>query len=212
MEDLEALPLADQDRWLLLHGSLQQRVAHLPWGFQWMHVEAAMQRAERQGVDSAFAILGLLRVDGPVTAQITLPLRHGGLALSRTSPGEGSAVYVAAAATTHQAMLYGPEAFWPFDGPNGVQLRTKWASLHCRAGALWPPEYQEVSPDSLETIAAAQRKFLRQAAQTRADALWNPSTRTRQKGRAHEPACSTARAAQPRHGWTHFPSPRLSNS
>jgi hypothetical protein len=38
MEDLEALPLADQDRWLLLHGILQRRVAHLPWGCQLMHM------------------------------------------------------------------------------------------------------------------------------------------------------------------------------
>jgi hypothetical protein len=29
MDRMQALPLADQDRWLLLHGSLQRRVAHL---------------------------------------------------------------------------------------------------------------------------------------------------------------------------------------
>jgi hypothetical protein len=128
MEDLTALPLADQDHWLLLHGSLQRRVAHLPGGCQWTHVKAAVQRAE------------------------------------------GSAAYLAAAAT-HQAMLTGPEAFRPFDGPSGSQLWTQWASLHDRAGTLWPPEYQEVSPDSLGTIAAAQREFSRHTAQTRADAL-----------------------------------------
>jgi hypothetical protein len=83
-------------------------------------------------VDSAFAISGLLRVDGPVTAQITLPLCHGGLALSRTSPGEGSAVYVAAAATTHQAMLYGPEAFWPFNNPTACS--SGQSGLPCIAG------------------------------------------------------------------------------
>jgi hypothetical protein len=145
-------------------------VAHLPGGCQWTHVKAAVQRAESLALDCAFAILGLPRVDGPVTAQMTLPLRHGGLGLSCTSPTEGSAAYLAAAAT-HQAILTGPEAFRPFDGPSGVQPRTQWASLHDRAGTLWPPEYQEVSPDSLVTIAAAQREFLRHTAQTRADAL-----------------------------------------
>jgi hypothetical protein len=89
MEDLEALPLVDQDHWLLLHSSLQRRVAHLPRGCQWMHVEAGVQRAESKAVDCAFAILGLLRVDGPVTAQMTLPICHGGLGLSCTSPAEG---------------------------------------------------------------------------------------------------------------------------
>jgi hypothetical protein len=56
MEDLTALLLADQDRWLPLHGSLQQRVANLPWGCQWTNAEAAVQRAESQALDCAFAI------------------------------------------------------------------------------------------------------------------------------------------------------------
>jgi hypothetical protein len=146
---------------------------------QWTHVEAAVQRAESHSQDCAFAILGLSRVNGPVNAQMTLPLRHGGLGLSCTSPAEGSAAYLAAAATTHQAMITGPGAFRPFDGPSGVQLRTQWASLNDRAGTLWPPEYREVSPDSLETIVAAQRKFSLHTAQTRADALlecFDPNT------------------------------------
>jgi hypothetical protein len=93
-----------------------------------MHAEAALQRAESKAVDCAFAIFGLPRVDRPVTAQMTLPLRHGGLSLSCTSPAEGSAAYLSAAASTHKAMLNGPEAFQPFNGPSGVQLRTQWAS------------------------------------------------------------------------------------
>jgi hypothetical protein len=107
-----------------------------------------------------------------VTAQMTLPLCHSGLGLSRTSPAEGSAAYLAAAVTAQQAMHTGPEAFRPFDGPISTQLRPQRAALHGSAGTLWPPEYQVVSPDSLETIAAAQRDFSRQAAQTRANALW----------------------------------------
>jgi hypothetical protein len=34
MDRMQALPLADQDRWLLLHGSLQRRVEHLLRGSQ----------------------------------------------------------------------------------------------------------------------------------------------------------------------------------
>jgi hypothetical protein len=54
---------------------------------------------------------------------MTLPLCHGAFSICRTSPAEGSAAYLAAAATTHKAMLDGPDAFWPFDRPSGVQLR-----------------------------------------------------------------------------------------
>jgi hypothetical protein len=38
MDELLALPLGDQDCWLVLHGSLQKRVAHLPRGCIWEHV------------------------------------------------------------------------------------------------------------------------------------------------------------------------------
>jgi hypothetical protein len=34
MDRMQALPLADQDQWLLLHGSLQRRGGYLPRGFQ----------------------------------------------------------------------------------------------------------------------------------------------------------------------------------
>jgi hypothetical protein len=127
MEDLEALPLAHPDRWLLLHSSLQGRVAHLPHGCLWTHVKAAVQRVSRgKAVNSAFATLGLPRVARLVTAQMTLPLCHDDLGLHRTSPAEGSATYLATAATAHKAMLNGPDAFRPFDGPSGVQLLTQF--------------------------------------------------------------------------------------
>jgi hypothetical protein len=200
MDDLQALPLADQDRWILLQGSLQRRVAHLPRGCQWTHVAAAVQRAESKAVDGVFAIVGLPRVEGPLTAQITLPLRHGGLGLSHTCPAEGSAAYLSAAAITHQAMRHGPEAFRPFDGPSGEQLRPQWASLHSGAGDLWPPEFQEVSPDSLGTISAAQFEFSRQAAQARADTLlesFDAGTQEGQSARARLLSC----ACRPASAW-----------
>jgi hypothetical protein len=82
LDKLQVLPLADQDRLLLLHGSLQRRVAHLPRGNQWQHVGQALQRAESKAVDGAFALLQQTRAEEPLTAQITLPLRHGGLGLA----------------------------------------------------------------------------------------------------------------------------------
>jgi hypothetical protein len=104
MEELLALPLGDQDLWLILQGSLQKRVAHLPKGCRWEHVGPAVQSAENKAVDCALAIAAHPRTNGPLTDQITLPLRHGGLGFARTSPAEGDAAYLAAASTTQLAM------------------------------------------------------------------------------------------------------------
>jgi hypothetical protein len=72
MDRMQALPLADQDRWLLLHSSLQLQVAHLPRGIQWEQVGPAVHRAERKAVAGALAITGHT-TEGPLTAQITSP-------------------------------------------------------------------------------------------------------------------------------------------
>jgi hypothetical protein len=49
--------------WLLLHDSLQRRVAHLPRGCPWQRVGHAIQRAESKAVDGVFALLGRMRID-----------------------------------------------------------------------------------------------------------------------------------------------------
>jgi hypothetical protein len=91
-----------------------------------------------------------------LTEQITLPHRHGELGLSHTSPTDGVAAYLSAAATAHRAMHRGPEAFRPFHGPSGDVLRLHWEALHDGARDLWRPDAREACPDSLGTIAAAQ--------------------------------------------------------
>jgi hypothetical protein len=65
MDRMQALPLADQNRWLLLHGSLQRRVAHLPLGSEWEQVGPAVHRAERKAVACALAITGYTTEEGP---------------------------------------------------------------------------------------------------------------------------------------------------
>jgi hypothetical protein len=184
MDRMQALPLADQDRWLLLHGSLQRRVAHLPRGSHWAQVGPAVQRAERKAVDCALAIVGQPTADGPLTEQVTLPLRHGGLGLSRTSPALGSAAYLAASAATHIAMRQGPEAFRPFDGPSGDALRPQWEALHSEGGDLWKPELKEVNPERLGHIAGAQGVFARHEATARFDALLASYDATSAHGRS----------------------------
>jgi hypothetical protein len=122
-------------------------------------------------VDCACAIMAQARMEGPPTDQLTLPLRHGGLGLVHTGPEEGDAAYLSAVATTQLAMRHGPAEFHPFDGPSGAQLRPQWEGLHDKAETLWRPEDWVVSPDSMGTIAEAQRAYCRHSAQARADAL-----------------------------------------
>jgi hypothetical protein len=171
MDELMALPLGDQDRWLVLSGSLQKRVAHLPRGCRWEHVGPAVLRAESKAVDCAFAIVALPRHDGTPTDQSTLPLRHGGLGLARTDPAVADAAYLSAAATTQLAMRSGPEAYQPFHGPSAEELTPLWEAMHDAAAGLWRPEFREVGPRSMGTIAEAQSMLSRYSAQARAASL-----------------------------------------
>jgi hypothetical protein len=109
MNELLALPLGDQDTWLVLHRSLQKRIAQLARGCTWEHVGLAVVRAESNAVDCAFTIMAQARIEGPPpTDQLTLPLRHGGLGLAHTSPEEGDAAYLSAVATN--PTCYAPRA------------------------------------------------------------------------------------------------------
>jgi hypothetical protein len=184
MDRMQALPLADQDRWLLLHGSLQRRVAHLPRGSQWEQVGPAVHQAERKAVAGALAIAGHTTEEGPLTDQVTLTLRHGGLGLSRTSPALGREAYPAASAAEHIAMRGGPEEFRPFDGPRGEVLRAQREALHSEAGDLWKPELKEVNPERLGHISEAQGVFARHEAQAYFDALYEPYNANRVQGRS----------------------------
>jgi hypothetical protein len=148
-------------------------------------------------VDGAFAILGLARAEGQITEQITLPLRHGGLGLSRTNPTNVGVVYLAAVAATQRLMLTGPEAFQPLAGPIGGLLRPQWEALHDRAGSLWPPELHEVSPDSLDHIAQAQGTFARHPAQVCFDALLATFIEAGRRDRARLLSC----ACRPASAW-----------
>jgi hypothetical protein len=151
MDRMQALPLADQDRWLLLHGSLQRRVEHLLRGSQWEQVGPAVHQAEPKAVACALAIAGHTTEEGPLTDQVTFPLRLGGLGLSRTSPALGRAAYLAASAAAHIATLGGSEAFWPFDGPSSEVLRPQWQALHSEAADLLKPKLKEVTSGTPST-------------------------------------------------------------
>jgi hypothetical protein len=136
MKELLALPVGDKDCWLILHGSLQKRVAHISRGSGWEQVGPAVQIAESKAVDCPFAIKAHPRSDGPLTDQATLSLPHGRLGLARTNPAEGDAAYLAAATTTQLAVREGPAAFRTLDGPSSEQLCLLWVTLHNTAVGL----------------------------------------------------------------------------
>jgi hypothetical protein len=72
MEDLLPLPLGDQDRSLILHGSFQKWVAHLPRACWWEYVSPPVQSAGSKAVDCAVAILAHPGTDCPLTDRRTL--------------------------------------------------------------------------------------------------------------------------------------------
>jgi hypothetical protein len=117
MDTLDALPLPAQDRWLLLQGSLQLRVAHLPRVGKWAAVGTAVMVAEDRALQSTGAILGRETGAHGVHAQLTLPRHHGGFGLRHTNHLEGRAAYLSAAATAQRVMAAGPAPFRPFEGP-----------------------------------------------------------------------------------------------
>jgi hypothetical protein len=68
-------------------------------------------------------------------------------------------------------MRQGPEAFRPFDGPNGEGLRPQWEAHNSEGGHLWKPELKEVNPERLGHITGAQGVFTGHEAKARFDTL-----------------------------------------
>ena len=67
------------------------------------------------------------------TAQISLPVRLGGLGVHLMSDCDGAAcgtAFLAAAALTHRAVSGGSEHFDPFKGASGNQLAAMWSGLY----------------------------------------------------------------------------------
>jgi hypothetical protein len=158
VDELAILPLGEQDHWLVLHGSLQQRVAHIPRCGTWEPVGGAVHKTESHALDSDFSSTGYAREDGPITEQLTLPLPHGGLG-RRTCASEGHTAYLAAAARAQIALQYGPAAFHPFSSPSGDALHPLWTLLCNEAQRLWGPDTRSVTYQSLGTIAHAHGEF-----------------------------------------------------
>jgi hypothetical protein len=120
MDTLEGLPLQHQDQLLLLRGSIQQRMAHLPRVCKWDSIGLAVTLVEVRAVDSAYFIMVSNNVSEAAQRQMLLPTRHGGLGLCNTSAVESRAAYMAAATMGQSVMATGPAEFRPFEGLSGA--------------------------------------------------------------------------------------------
>jgi hypothetical protein len=171
MDTLDVLLLPAQDRWLLLQGSLQVHVAHLPRVGEWAAVRAALMVAEDRAPQSTGAILRRETGAHGVHAQLTLPRRHEGFSLCHTNHLEEQAVYLSASATAQRVMAAGPAPFWPFEGPKRAQLSQQWETLHDIADGLWEADKRTPDAINMPTSARAQGTFSRHMAQYCFDTL-----------------------------------------
>ena len=85
IEKLLGSPLSPQEKFLLVHGSLQRREDHLTRVVAWSLLQEPLQKLESKLVAAVKAIAELSDADvhAPQRAQLHLPHRHGGFGIQR---------------------------------------------------------------------------------------------------------------------------------
>jgi len=172
IDHLLDLPLSAQDKWLVLRGSLQKRMAHLVRVLPWAFVEDAVRQVEARAVAALREIARDPEIPAWTREQLHLPLRHGGFGLADTTEAEANAALVSAAALAQQALSAAPERFQPFAGAYGVQKRMLWGELHDSVAEVskWGP--QELDDEFMsEKLHELGKKVTRAVGKARCDAL-----------------------------------------
>ena len=97
---LLGLPLSLQEKFLLMHGSLQRRKDHLTRVVAWSLLQKPLQKLGSQLVAAVKAIAELNDADvhAPQRALLHLPHRHGGFGIQRFQEDVADASFLAAAA------------------------------------------------------------------------------------------------------------------
>jgi hypothetical protein len=139
-------------------------------------------------LDSAFAVINRVWHDGAVLEQMTLPQRHSGLGLHRTSLLEERVACHSAAAQAQQAVSGGLGELQPFEGPSGDML---WP--------LWEDNTRAPGVAIMPVVAQARRtyKMLRLSGMR---FCWPPMPPPTLKDSAPWRTCAAARARPWRHG------------
>ena len=140
VERLMALPLAHQNKWCLLKSSLSVRLEHLKRTVPWDQLAECTRRVEAAIENAAAAIFALPDGDDAAAKttrdaaieQMTLPQRHGGFGLPRTTRDEADAAYLSGAAMAESALEDGAPECRPFSAEGGARagLEERWQRLH----------------------------------------------------------------------------------
>ena len=160
LSDLRSAELSAQDHFQVLKSSLQMRGAHLPRCMPAAQAQPAVERLERKVAKAAAEIMQLPELSGAAAAQMTLPLRLGGIGIRSTTEQVAKASFLSAAALAQAAMLPGQERLRPFAGPSGLSLQREWRELHAAGGDLWPPEAADTTAECIaQVLPGVQQGF-----------------------------------------------------
>ena len=181
MDTLVKLPLFVQSQFLLLHASLQARMAHHMRTVPREVLATHMRRTDAAVWRAAAAVLDLppgvrecsADMEGPDKAcstlgrQMMLPLRHGGLGLHMQSDEVSDAAFVAGAGQAERNLKGRPAALSPLQGGGGVSVWERWRSFHalyaeqCKwdtAAKVLPTEYLDTKNGLLGAQQLVRRK------------------------------------------------------
>jgi len=197
----QELPLAEQDRCLLLRLSLSARLTYAartaPVGQCAAQVHALLDNAA--AAVALGAVAPLLPFKGhTAAAQLHLPLRLGGLGFRRLDPDEHAAAGVASLALAQSAMATGPALFRPLDGPQRPLVQATWRRICERAPTI--SEADDVGDAHARGDLANAQRALSKVLQERAhEALLLSEDATSDSGRRtlsrlHSVGCSQAGA------------------
>ena len=162
------LPLAAQDKMLLLRMSLSRRLAHLTRTVSFDTVGGAIEKLDAAVEIAACDIGGIDHEDLGIIAtwQLHAPLRHGGIGLHTTDALEASAAFLAGAAIAQNTLKAAPEVLQPFKGQRGERLREQWGQLVDASPGKWCEGYRDVTQTCLEMVMPqAQRSVTREQAE-----------------------------------------------
>jgi hypothetical protein len=161
IDALLALPLATQNRFLVLRSSLQPRMDHLSHTVSRPLLHDHVSRLENALLDASYSLMHRPHAAGsPEDDQLALPLRHGRFVFRRMTAREAGAAQLSVAALTQATMRQGPGEFRPFDSSIRPRLQSLWEIVHDDAAGLWPEETRALtSPVIRDVLPSAKREY-----------------------------------------------------
>ena len=186
-------PLTIQDKFVVLHYSLQRKLAHLPRTLPWHLIEAQFQSFTSHLCSSALSLFGIApdAAASPsphsMLAQLTLPLRHGGFDIFSHDASTAAAAFLSSAAKSDCALAAGPAVFRRLvdTASTPSPCATQWHSLLQQFPQLSPDSGDALAAADLHKVVAAQSVVHRLVGDSRAAALRASLPHQRDQARLH---------------------------